>query len=214
KGAKGIAPSAGLFFYPLLMAADILIVRTHLVPVGKDQEQHLEMTPDMARAFNHAYGATFPQPEAVYNEAPVGPGTAGQKMSKSVGNPSEIFAEGKALEKAVMGIVTDKTPLEAPLNSDTCNVFALYKLFATPAEAEAIAAKYRAGGFGYGAAKKELRAQNDASLAPARERRKQLEKDPGVVEEALTTGAQRAREVARVTLRLVRQAVGMNARPV
>jgi tryptophanyl-tRNA synthetase len=215
KEAKGIAPSAGLFFYPLLMAADILIVRSHLVPVGKDQEQHLEMTRDMARSFNHAYGTIFPEPEAMFNEAAVVPGTDGQKMAKSANPPNsiDIFAEGKALERQVMGIVTDKTPLEAPLNPDTCNVFALYKLFATTAEKEAMAGKYRAGGFGYGAAKKELLAKIDAYFAPARERRKQLEQNPGIVEEALAIGARRAREVARVTMRLVRQAVGMTPQP-
>src|SRR5207302_903135 len=118
KVAKGIAPSAGLFFYPLLMAADILIVRSHLVPVGKDQEQHLEMTRDIAGAFNHAYGSVFPMPEAVFNEAAVVPGTDGQKMSKSYGNTIDIFAEGRALQRTVMGIVTDSTPAEAPKNPD------------------------------------------------------------------------------------------------
>ena len=214
KVAKGIPPSAGLFFYPLLMAADILIYRSHLVPVGRDQEQHLEMTRDIAGSFNHAYGEVFPLPEAVFNEAAVVPGTDGQKMAKSYGNTIDIFAEGKALERAVMGIVTDKTPLESPLNPDTCNVFALYKLFASSEEQESMAAKYRAGGFGYGAAKKELLAKIETYFAPARERRKLLEKNPGVVEEALTTGAKRARLVAQVTLRLVRQAVGMNAMPI
>ena len=213
KVAQGIAASAGLFTYPVLMAADILIVRSHLVPVGKDQEQHLEMTRDMAGAFNHAYGEVFPMPEAAFNEAAVVPGTDGRKMSKSYGNTIEIFAEGKALERAVMGIVTDKTPLEAPLNPDTCNVFALYKLFASREEQEAMAAKCRAGGFGYGSAKKELLGKIDAYFAPYRERRKQLERDPGLVEEALARGARRAREVAQVTMHLVRRAVGLNERP-
>ncbi len=213
KVAKGIAPSAGLFFYPLLMAADILIYRSHLVPVGRDQEQHLEMTRDIAGAFNHAYGEVFPLPEAAFNEAAVVPGTDGQKMSKSYGNTIDIFAEGKALERTVMGIVTDKTPLEAPLDPTTCNVFALFKLFSSAEEQEALAAKYRAGGFGYGAAKKELLAKIEAYFAPARERRKLLERNPGVVEEALTRGAARARAAAQVTLRLVRRAVGMHATP-
>jgi tryptophanyl-tRNA synthetase len=214
KIAKGITPSVGLFTYPVLMAADILIYRSHLVPVGKDQEQHLEMTRDIAGSFNSTYGEVFPLPEAVFNEAAVVPGTDGQKMSKSYGNTIEIFAEGKALERAVMGIVTDKTPLESPLNPETCNVFALYKLFATPAEQETMAAKYRAGGFGYGAAKKELLAKIDAYFAPFRERRKHLERNPALVEEALTMGARRAREVARVTLRLVRERVGLKNSPV
>ena len=214
KVAKGLEASVGLFAYPVLMAADILIVRSHQVPVGKDQVQHLEMTRDMAGYFNQAYGEVFPEPQAVIGEAAVVPGTDGQKMSKSYGNTIEIFAEGKALEKAVMGIVTDKTPLEQPLNPDTCNVFALYKLFATPAEIESLAAKYRAGGFGYGNAKKALLARIDAYFAPARERRKELERNPGLVEEALAAGARRAREVARVTMRLVRERVGMASRPV
>ncbi|VTT97350.1 tryptophanyl-trna synthetase : Tryptophan--tRNA ligase OS=uncultured bacterium GN=trpS PE=3 SV=1: tRNA-synt_1b [Gemmataceae bacterium] len=214
KVAKGFTPSVGLFTYPILMAADILIYRSHLVPVGRDQEQHLEMTRDIAGSFNHAFGEVFPLPEAVFNEAAIVPGTDGQKMSKSYGNTIDIFAEGKALERAVMGIVTDKTPLEAPLDPDTCNVFALYKLFASPPEQEELAAKYRAGGFGYGAAKKTLLAKIDAYFAPARERRKLLERNPGLVEEALTAGAQRARAVAQVTVRLVRERLGLNQRPV
>jgi tryptophanyl-tRNA synthetase len=214
KVAKGFTPSVGLFTYPILMAADILIYRSHLVPVGRDQEQHLEMTRDIAGSFNHAYGEVFPLPEAVFNEAAIVPGTDGQKMSKSYGNTIDIFAEGKALERAVTGIVTDKTPLEAPLDPDTCNVFALYKLFASPPEQEELAAKYRAGGFGYGAAKKTLLAKIDAYFAPARERRKSLERNPGLIEEALTAGAQRARAVAQVTVRLVRERLGLNQRPV
>jgi tryptophanyl-tRNA synthetase len=224
KVAKGIAPSAGLFFYPVLMAADILIVRSHLVPVGKDQEQHLEMTRDMAGAFNHAFGEVFPLPEAVFNEAAVVPGTDGQKMSKSYANTIDIFAEGNELKRAVMGIVTDKTPAEAPKDPDTNTVFQLLKLFMTGNELDQVADLYRnpmqgaeaRGGrpFGYGDAKTELLCRIDAYFAPARERRKQLERDPGVVEEALATGARKAREVAQVTMRLVRQAVGMRERPV
>jgi tryptophanyl-tRNA synthetase len=213
KVEKGLDASVGLFTYPVLMAADILVVRSHQVPVGKDQVQHLEMTRDMAGYFNQAYGEVFPEPEAVLGEAAVVPGTDGQKMSKSYHNTIEIFAEGKALERAVMGIVTDKTPLDQPLDPERCNVFALYKLFASKAECEELAAKYRAGGFGYGNAKKALLAKIDAYFAPARERRKRLECNPGIVEEALAAGARRAREVARVTLRLVRERVGMNQLP-
>jgi tryptophanyl-tRNA synthetase len=214
KVEKGLDASVGLFTYPVLMAADILIVRSHQVPVGKDQAQHLEMTRDMAGYFNQAYGEVFPEPQAVHGAAPVVPGTDGQKMSKSYGNTIEIFAEGKALERSVMGIVTDKTPLEQPLNPDTCNVFALYRLFATPIELEEMAARYRAGGFGYGAAKKALLSRIDAYFAPARERRKQLERDPGIVEEVLAAGARRARATAQTTLRLVRERVGMAPAPV
>jgi len=219
KVAKGIASSVGLFTYPVLMAADILIVRSHVVPVGKDQVQHLEMTRDMATYFNQAYGEVFPIPAERLGVAAVVPGTDGQKMSKSYGNTIEIFAEGKALEKAVMGVVTDSTPVDQPKNPDTCNVFALYKLFASEAEFVQMAKLYREpmyaaedrGGkpFGYRHAKKMLLAKIDGYFAPARERRKQLERDPGRVEEVLRTGACRAREVARTTLRLVRQRVGM-----
>lgn len=224
KTARGLSPNVGLLTYPLLMAADILIYRSHLVPVGKDQEQHLEMTRDIAGAFNAAYGEIFPLPDAVYNEAAVVPGTDGQKMSKSYGNTIEIFAEGKPLEKSVMGVVTDSTPVDQPKNPDTCNAFALYKLFATQVEQAELAALYReplrgsesrAGRpFGYGDAKKMLLGKIDAYFATARERRKQLARDPGYVEEVLTAGAKRARAAAQITLQLVRQSVGMGGRPV
>jgi tryptophanyl-tRNA synthetase len=224
KVARGISPNVGLFTYPLLMAADILIYRSHLVPVGKDQEQHLEMTRDIAGAFNHAFGEVFPLPDGVYNEAAVVPGTDGQKMSKSYGNTIEIFAEGKALKNAVMGVVTDSTPVEEPKNPDKCNAFALYKLFATPEEQAEMATLYRnpmKGAelrnnrpFGYGDAKALLLAKIDAFFAGARERRKQLARDPGYVEEVLTAGAKRARAVAQITLQVVRRAVGIHSRPV
>jgi tryptophanyl-tRNA synthetase len=224
KVENGITPNVGLFTYPVLMAADILIVRSHQVPVGKDQEQHLEMTRDMARAFNHAFGEVFPEPEAVFNEAAVVPGTDGRKMSKSYGNTIDIFAEGKALKTAVMGVVTDSTPVEEPKNPETCNVFKLYRLFATGDQLDRLADLYKnpmrdaesRGGrpFGYGDSKTLLLQAIDAYFAPARERRKQLERDPGIVEEALTAGARRARAVAQVTLRLVRERVGLLPRPV
>jgi tryptophanyl-tRNA synthetase len=178
----------------------------------------------MARAFNAAYGEAFPPPEAVFNEAAVVPGTDGQKMSKSYGNTINIFAEGKELKNAVMGVVTDSTPVDQPKNPDTCNAFKLMKLFATSDELGKLAELYRnpmkdaetRGGrpFGYGDAKTMLLSKIDAYFAPARARRKQLEADPGVVEEALAGGAARAREVARVTMRLVRERVGLLPRPV
>jgi len=225
KMENGISPSVGLFTYPVLMAADILIVRSHLVPVGKDQVQHLEMTRDMAGYFNQAYGEVFPLPQATLSsESPHVPGTDGRKMSKSYGNTVEIFAAGKALKATVMGIKTDSTPAEEPKNPDTCNVATLYKLFATADEQAQLSDLYRnpatdaaaRGGrpFGYGDAKALLLAKIDAHFAAARERRKQLASDPGYVEEVLQAGAKRAREVAQVTLRLVRQAVGMRERPV
>jgi tryptophanyl-tRNA synthetase len=212
---KGIDASVGLFTYPILMAADILIYRSHLVPVGKDQVQHLEMTQDIAGKFNRAFGDIFPIPNyRLEKETSKVPGTDGQKMSKSYGNTIEIFAEGKSLEKTVMGIKTDSTPLGQPLNPETCNVFTLYSLFATEAERSALASDYRSGKIGYGGAKKLLKGKIDAFFAPARERRKQLAEHPDQVEDVLREGARRARAEAQVTMGLVREAVGMLPRSV
>src|SRR6266852_5200809 len=169
---KGVEASVGLFCYPVLMAADILIYRSHLVPVGKDQVQHIEMTQDMAGKFNRAYGEVFPIPDYRLDKESKVPGTDGQKMSKSYGNTIDIFAEGKPLEKTVMAIKTDSTPMGQPLNPDTCNVFALYGLFATEDEKAALAAEYRAGTIGFGGAKKMLKAKIDAYFAPFRDQRK------------------------------------------
>lgn len=206
---KGIEASVGLFTYPVLMAADILIYRSHLVPVGEDQVQHLEMTRDMAGKFNRAYGEIFPLPEArlVKHGAKV-PGIDGQKMSKSYNNTIEIFAEGKALKKVVMSIVTDSTPVEAPKDSAKCNVFALYSLFADEQERAALAARYRAGGMGYGEAKQLLLAKIDEYFAQARERRRQLASDAKLVDDILSRGASTARAEAKATMKLVRAAAG------
>src|SRR5947209_824889 len=155
---RGIEATVGLFTYPMLMAADILIYRSNLVPVGRDQVQHLEMTQDIAGKFNRAFAAIFPIPDyRLERETSKVPGTDGQKMSKSYGNTIEIFAEGKPLEKSVMGIKTDSTPLGQPLNPDADTVFALYCLFATEAEKTALAEDYRAGRVGYGQTKKLLK---------------------------------------------------------
>jgi len=206
---KGIEASVGLFTYPVLMAADILIYRSHLVPVGEDQVQHLEMTRDMAGKFNRAYGEIFPLPEArlVKHGAKV-PGIDGQKMSKSYNNTIEIFAEGKALKKVVMGIVTDSTPVEAPKDPDKCNVFALYSLFADEQEKATLAARYRAGGMGYGEAKQLLLAKIDEYFALAREKRKQLASDAKLVDDILSRGAIKARAEAQATMKPVRAAAG------
>src|SRR5262245_5550465 len=208
---KGIEASVGLFTYPVLMAADILIYRSNIVPVGKDQVQHLEMTQDMAGKFNRAFGEVFPIPNYRLDKESKVPGTDGQKMSKSYGNTIEIFAEGKPLQKTVMGIVTDSKPLGTPLDPETCNVFALYSLFAGDSEKAELAAKYRAGGIGYGDAKKLLLAKIDSYFGPARKKRKELAANPDYVEDVLGQGARRARAEAQQTMALVREAVGMKA---
>ncbi len=211
---RGIEPSVGLFTYPVLMAADILIYRSHVVPVGQDQVQHLEMTRDMAGKFNQAYGEVFPLPVPRLTKEAKVVGTDGQKMSKSYGNTIEIFAEGKPLQKTVMAIKTDSTPMGSPLNPETCNVFSLYSLFAGDAEKEELARQYRSGAIGYGGAKKLLLGKINDYFAAARERRKQLVQDIGYVEEVLRKGAERARGEAQRTMALVREAVGMKPRPV
>jgi tryptophanyl-tRNA synthetase len=211
---RGIDASVGLFTYPVLMAADILIYRSHMVPVGKDQVQHIEMTRDIAARFNQRFGEVFPIPTHRLDKESKVPGVDGQKMSKSYGNTIELFAEGKPLQKTVMGIVTDSTPVEAAKNPETCNVFALYSLFAGDEEKAGLAARYRAGGMGYGEAKKMLLEKIDRYFGPAREKRKQLAAQPEQVEAALKRGAERARAQARKTMALVREAVGMKAQPI
>ena len=223
KVARGLSASVGLFFYPVLMAADILAVRANLVPVGDDQVQHLEMTADMAGYFNRAYETVFPTPEVRVAPTARVPGTDGQKMSKSYGNTIEIFAEGKPLKSAVMAIVTNSTPLESPKNPDACNVFALTKLFATAVELAELERRYRdpmAGAgerngrpFGFGDAKTALVGHIDRYFAAARARRKELAARPEYVESVLVEGAKRARAEARETLAAVRAAVGMAGTP-
>lgn len=214
KVQKGIDASVGLFTYPVLMAADILAYRSHLVPVGKDQVQHLEITRDLAEKFNRVFGDVFPLPSFRLSKEAKVPGTDGQKMSKSYGNTIEIFAEGKPLKKVVMSIVTDSTPVEAPKDPALCTVFALWSLFATDESRAAMEARYRAGGMGYGEVKKDLLAAIDNHFAQAREKRRQLAARPDDVEDVLRAGAHKAREEAGKTLELAREAVGMKARPV
>jgi tryptophanyl-tRNA synthetase len=206
---KGIEASVGLFTYPVLMAADILIYRSHLVPVGKDQVQHIEMTQDMAGRFNRAFGNIFPIPNYRLDKEAKVPGIDGQKMSKSYGNAIEIFAEGKPLKKTVMSIVTDSKTVAEPKEPERCNVFALYSLFATDEEKTALAERYRAGGMGYAEAKGLLLEKITSYFAPARERRRQLSQDPAYVEAVLQKGAQRARLEAEKTMVRVRAAVGL-----
>ncbi|MYA97269.1 MAG: tryptophan--tRNA ligase [Nitrospinae bacterium] len=214
KVARGITPSMGLYYYPMLMAADILIYRSTVVPVGEDQVQHLEMTRDMALAFNKVYGEIFPLPTVRLDAGAKVPGLDGQKMSKSYDNTIEIFEEGKRLRKRVMSVVTDSTPLEEPKDPDACNVFALYQLFADEAEQEELREKYRTPGFGYGNAKQLLFEKMDAYFAPYREVRKRLEQDIGYVEDVLAEGGAKARAEAQKTMRLVREAAGIPAAPV
>jgi tryptophanyl-tRNA synthetase len=210
---RGLEANVGLFTYPVLMAADILIYRSNLVPVGKDQVQHLEITRDLAEKFNRIYpgrdGDILPLPNYRLDADSKVPGTDGQKMSKSYHNTIDIFASGKPLKQSVMGIKTDSSTVADPKNPDNCSVFALYSLFATPDEKAALAERYRAGGMGYGEAKQALLAKIDAYFAPARAKRAALAQDPATVEDVLRTGGQRARARAQETLALVRDAVGI-----
>ena len=210
KVAKGISPMHGLFAYPVLMAADILAVQSNVVPVGKDQKQHVEVTRDLAIRFNNAFGDVFTIPEpSIRENVAVVPGIDGQKMSKSYDNTIEIFMEGKPLKKRVMKIVTDSKELEDPKDPDTCNVFALYKLLSTEEEQASLAERYRAGGMGYGHAKTELLDKINGHFAPMREKRRELVENMDYVEGVLRTGAQRASALARETLSKARQAVGL-----
>lgn len=210
KVAKGLAPNNGLFTYPVLMAADILMYDPDFVPVGKDQKQHIEIARDIAIKFNTIYGEFFKLPEPMIQESvAVVPGTDGQKMSKSYDNTIEMFAEEKALKKKVMSVVTDSTPLEEPKNPDTCNVFALYKLFATESQLADMAAKYRAGNFGYGTAKKELLEMILEYFKPFREKRKYLAENMPLVEKILKDGSDKARELAIKKIKDVKSAVGL-----
>jgi tryptophanyl-tRNA synthetase len=202
--------SAGLFTYPVLMAADILMYDAHLVPVGKDQKQHLEMTRDIASAFNHQLGETFVLPEAfIQEEIMTIPGTDGRKMSKSYNNYINIFDDEKSLKKSIMSIVTDSTPLESPKNPDNCNVFALYKLLATPKQTNDLKTKYLAGNFGFGHAKNLLFELILEVFKKERENYQYYLKNPDFVQEQLLKGSQKAREVGSSVLKRVRNKLGL-----
>jgi tryptophanyl-tRNA synthetase len=210
KTARGMAATHGLFSYPVLMAADILIVDANLVPVGKDQKQHLEMTRDIAVKFNLLYGDTFVVPEPRIEEATaVVPGLDGQKMSKSYNNTIEIFAEGKPLKERVMAIVTDSAAVEAPKDPDTNNVFNLLKLFIPKEEQDEWRTKFTAGGLKYSDVKKRLLEQINLTFGEARERRKELAAHPEKVEEILAFGVEKARKIASKTLERARRACGV-----
>lgn len=197
--AKGIKEiNAGLFTYPVLMAVDILIYKPDIVPVGKDQKQHVEIARDLAGKFNRIYGDVFKLPEPfIPEEVAVVIGTDGQKMSKSYGNTIEIFATDKALKKQIMGIVTDSTPVEAPKEPDT--IYKLYSYFASESEKAALLERYRSGGMGYGDAKKLLLEKVIETFKPFREERERLKNDISYVKDILKEGAERARSVASAT---------------
>jgi tryptophanyl-tRNA synthetase len=210
KLAHGITPSHALFAYPVLMAADILLYDSDVVPVGKDQKQHLEITRDIAVKFNEVYGEVFKLPEPdIRDEVATIIGLDGQKMSKSYGNTIGLFLPEKELRKKVMSIVTDSTPVEAPKDPANSAIVSLYKLFATPQEVAAMENDFRAGGTGYGEFKKRLFEAIWEKFAAMRERRAELESNPGYVDQVLADGAAKAREVARKTMYRVRSAVGL-----
>lgn len=210
KTARGIAANHGLFAYPVLMAADILIYQADAVPVGKDQKQHLEVTRDISIKFNEKYGDTFRVPEPIIQEdVALIPGLDGQKMSKSYHNTIPIFGEEKDIRKKVMGIVTDSLRPEDPKDPDQSTIFQMYKLIAPAEDTAQFAQQFRQGGMGYGDAKKELFARLWEYFAPARARREELLKDKGHIENVLLEGAEKARAIAAQTLKRAREMMGL-----
>jgi len=201
----------GLFAYPVLMAIDILIYQSNIVPVGRDQKQHVEMTRDLALKFNRTYGETFTIPEpSILPGVEVIRGLDGQKMSKSYDNTIELFAEEKALRKKVMSIVTDSTPVEAPKDPANSAIVDLFRLFAPEDAVANMENRFRAGGVGYGEFKKELFEAIWSYFEPMRKRRKELEIDPDYVDLVLAKGAERANALAYETVSKVRQATGLH----
>ena len=214
KIAGGQFADHGLFAYPVLMAADILLYDSDIVPVGQDQKQHLEMTRDMAQRFNQAYredALKLPEPYILEDVAVV-PGTDGRKMSKSYGNAIPMFAPSKVVKKAVMGIVTDSTPVADPKDPNAV-VFQLWSLFATPAERASMQAEAKAGGLGYGEVKKDILRRLLEYFGSMRERRADYEKRPDEVEAILLRGAEKARALAAPVLARCREAAGFSRAP-
>ena len=210
KIAKGLLPNTGLYTYPILMAADILLFQTNAVPTGKDQKQHMEIARDIAIKFNNTYGEVFVVPEPhIPKEFEVIPGIDGQKMSKSYGNTLNMFDDEKTLKKSIMKIVTDSTPVEDPKDPDKCTVFTLYKLFADETQTEQMRNRYLQGGMGYGEAKKELFELILNYFAPYRKKREELSSDPAQIADILKKGACKARETAYKTLDNVKRVVGL-----
>ena len=211
KTAQGIAANHGLFAYPVLMAADILMYDSNQVPVGKDQKQHLEVTRDLAVKFNEIYGdGTVILPDPIIREdTAVVVGLDGRKMSKSYHNTLPIFGDEKPLKKLIMKITTDSTPVEDPKPTEGSTILSLYKLFASPADYATMVADHQRGGVGYGDFKKRLADAYWDYFAPMRARRTEILADPGWVDEVLAAGALRARKEAAKVLERVRQAVGL-----
>jgi tryptophanyl-tRNA synthetase len=203
-------PGHGLFAYPVLMAADILIYDSNVVPVGRDQKQHVEITRDLAEKANRIYGKLFVVPEpSIQSAVETIPGLDGQKMSKSYGNTVGLFEEEKALRKKIMGMVTDSTPVEESKDPTNSSLVGLYRLVASPAEVATMEEQFRAGGTGYGEFKKRLFGALWDHFAPMRARRAELERDPAYVDEVLRAGAERAGMVAEATMRRIREGVGL-----
>jgi tryptophanyl-tRNA synthetase len=211
KTAQGIAPNHGLFAYPVLMAADILLYDSNQVPVGKDQKQHLEVTRDLVVKLNETYGdGTVIMPEPIIREdTAVVVGLDGRKMSKSYDNTLPIFGEEKPLKKLIMKIQTDSTPVEEPKPTENSTILALYKLFASESDYQTMLADHHRGGIGYGDFKKRLAESYWDFFAPMRERRAEIVADAGLVDQVLAQGAARAREEAAKVLERVRRAVGL-----
>jgi tryptophanyl-tRNA synthetase len=212
--AKGKEVNAGVFNYPILMAADILLFDADVVPVGQDQKQHLEYTRDFAQRFNNRYGELLVVPEPLISEeVAVIPGLDGEKMSKSKNNVVPIFATDKEWKKQIMAIVTGSAGLDEPKDPATCTVYKLYKLLSTPAEAAEMAAKYRAGGYGYGHAKLALLEKVKEHFGPMRERYDDWIKRPDDLRDVVLAGSKRARATADAKLGKIQQAVGVIGRP-
>lgn len=210
KIARGLTPNHGLFAYPVLQAADIMMYDSHIVPVGKDQQQHIEVARDLAIKMNQRYGEILVVPEGEIVEAVATvPGIDGQKMSKSYENTIDLFITKKKLKSQVMSIVTDSKGLDDPKDPETCNVFALYKLFANADEQAEMAANYRGGGYGYGHAKLALLDKIETFIAPHRDRYQYLCEHPDEVLDVLRTGGKVARIEARKVIDRVRDAVGI-----
>jgi tryptophanyl-tRNA synthetase len=211
KVAKGLVFNHGLFAYPVLMAADILLYQSNLIPVGRDQKQHVEVTRDIAIKFNHTFGETFVIPEAEINDdVATVPGTDGQKMSKSYNNAIEIFLDEKTLRQRVMSIVTDSTPVDQPKDPETCNLFAVYRHFAPRERVAEVRKLYIEGGAAYGTIKKELVGILWEFFREAREKRARLAEDPQHIRNILTMGAEKARAIALDTIKIVRERVGIS----